>query len=212
MKKEKKKTSVSVAGMKEQQTKNGVVGSGKPTIKVELYERDDSSTINNDDVAKRIGNYLFDAGLKSLNKGGFSFDSPDEINRFVCAVYVDSFPNHPDAWFFNSCLKVLVCTCSALCIKINITLKEPYNGIKQVYASPFTYKIVTEACYDQLEGYNFTDEIEAFVSTEDSNLYEINNKVLRSIAINDHGDVIHEVLDRSKEPDKLVEWLKEFMP
>jgi len=192
-----------------QQSQNGVVGSGNTNLKVELTEKDNSSAIVNDDLANRIGK-AFKKELDYLVEGDFNLASLDKIRHFVKAVDDYHVSNHIKASGFDNYLGNLTHLCSSLGINIIITLNASCCGIKQVFIFPWKYEIITESCFDLLEGFVFTDETYPFACSEESNLYKINNKMFRSIPIDDFADIICEALVIDKEPVKLAEWVMEF--
>jgi hypothetical protein len=190
---------------KAQQGQSGIVGSENTNIKVELTEKDNSSAIVNDGLANRIAK-SFKKELDYLIEGDFNLTSPDEIRHFVNAV--DDY--NVKARGFDNYLHDLTHLCSSLGINIIVTLNVPCCGIKQVFIFSFKYKIISESCYDQLEGFVFTDDTYPFACSEESNLYKIDNKMFRSIPIDDFADIIYEALVIDKEPVKLAEWIMEF--
>jgi hypothetical protein len=205
MKKNQMKANASQAGAKAQQGQSGVVGSENTNIKVELTEKDNSSAIVNDGLANRIAK-SFKKELDYLIEGDFNLTSPDEIRHFVNAVG----DYNVKARGFDNYLHDLTHLCSSLGINIIVTLNVPCCGIKQVFIFSFEYKIISESCYDQLEGFVFTDDTYPFACSEESNLYKIDNKMFRSIPIDDFADIIYEALVIDKEPVKLAEWIMEF--
>ena len=189
----------------EKEVKNCVACSGNTYIKVELTEKENSSAIVNNDLANRIAK-SFKKELDYLIEGDFNLTSPDEIRHFVNAV--DDY--NVKARGFDNYLHDLTHLCSSLGINIIVTLNVPCCGIRQVFIFSFEYKIISESCYDQLEGFVFTDDTYPFACSEESNLYKIDNKMFRSIPIDDFADIIYEALVIDKEPVKLAEWIMEF--
>lgn len=198
-----------VGGKVQQKSKNGIVGSANTLFKVELTEKDSFSAIVNDDLANRIGK-TFKKEVDNLVEGDFNLSNPDKIKQFVKAVDDYHVSHHVKAKGFDNYLHDLTHLCSSLGMNIIITLNTPCCGIKKVFIFPWKYEIITEGCYDQLEGFVFTDETYPFASSEESNLYKINNKMFRSIPIDDFADIISEALVIDKEPVKLAEWIMEF--
>lgn len=141
-----------------------------------------------------------------LAEGDFNLSSPDKIKHFVKAV--DDY--QVKARGFYNYLYDLTHLCSSLGMNITITLNAPCCGIKQVFIFSFEYKIISESCYDQLEGFVFTDDTNPFACSEESNLYKIDNKMFRSIPIDDFADIICEALVIDKESVTLAEWIMEF--
>ena len=205
MKTKKNQATTSKVEAKAQQSQNGVVGSASTNIKIELKEKDNTSAIVNDGLANRIAK-SFKKEVDYLVEGDFNLTSPDEIRHFVEAV--DDY--HVKARGFDNYLHGLTHLCSSLGINIIVTLNVPCCGIKQVFIFSFEYKIISESCYDQLEGFVFTDDTYPFACSEESNLYKIDNKMFRSIPIDDFADIISEALVIDKEPVKLAEWIMEF--
>lgn len=189
----------------EKEVKNCVACSGNTYIKVELTEKENSSAIVNNDLANRIAK-SFKKELDYLIDGDFNLTSPDEIRHFVKAV--DDY--NVKARGFDEYLNNLCHMCTSLGMNITITLNASCCGINQVFIFPWKYEIITEGCYDLLEGFVFTDETYPFACSEESNLYKINNKMFRSIPIDDFADIICEALVIDKEPVKLAEWITEF--
>ena len=197
------KATASKVEAKAQQVQSGVVGSENTAIKVELFDKD-YFAIANDDLSNRIGN-AFQKKLDDLVEGDFNFASPGEIRFFVKAVNAYDVK----ARGFYEYLHDLTHMCASLGMNISITLNAPCSGcgIKQVFISPSKYEIITEGCYDELEGFVFTDETYPFACSESSNLYKICNKMFRSVPLDDFADVIFEVVVIDKEPAKLAEWI-----
>ena len=193
----------------ESEVKNGVVNSENTAINVAFFEKDYSSEIVNDDLANRIAK-SFKKKLDYLIEGDFDLASPDEIKHFVKAVDDYHVSHHVKARGFDNYLHDLTHLCSSLGINIIVTLNVPCCGIRQVFIFSFEYKIISESCYDQLEGFVFTDDTYPFACSEESNLYKIDNKMFRSIPIDDFADIIYEALVIDKEPVKLAEWIMEF--
>ena len=185
--------------------KNCVTCSGNTNIKVELTEKDSSTTIVNDELANRIAK-TFEKKLECLVEGNFDLASHDEIKHFVKSV--DDY--NVKARGFDEYLNNLCHMCISLGMNITITLNASCCGIKKVFISPWKYEIITEGCYDLLEGFVFTDETYPFACSEESNLYKINNKMFRSIPIDDFADIIYEALIIDKEAVKLAEWIMGF--
>ena len=209
MKSKKTKTNVSVAETKEQQTKNGVVGSVTNSgIKVELFDKDNSVLANND-LANRIGQ-SFEKSLNSLCEGGFCLGSNDEIKKYVNALNESSVPNHFNAWEFECCLDKLSYTCSSLDIEITITLENARNSIQQIFISSYEYKIITAACFEQANGTVISNNTPTFAYGEEAHLYKSSNMLFRSLIIDESSDIIYEALDFTKDPTKLAEWILEF--
>ena len=189
----------------EAEVKNCVACSGNTPIKVELFEKDNPSAIVNDDLANRIAK-TFKKEVDYLVEGHFNLASPDEIRHFVKAVG----DYNVKARGFDEYLNNLSHMCTSLGVNIIITLNAPCCGIKQVFIFPWKYEIITEGCYDLLEGFIFTDETNPFACSEESNLYKISNKMFRSITIDDFADIICEALVIDKDPVKLAEWIMDF--
>lgn len=187
------------------EVKNCVACSGNTNFKVELTEKDSSTTIVNDELANRIGK-TFKKEVDYLVEGNFDLASPDEIKHFVKAV--DDY--NVKARGFDEYLNNLCHMCTSLGMNITITLNKPCCGLKQIFIFPWKYEIITEGCYDLLEGFVFTDETYPLACSEESNLYKINNKIFRSISIDDFADIIYEALVIDKEPVRLAEWIMEF--
>ena len=205
MAKNKNQATTSKVEAKAQQGQSGILGSENTNIKVELTEKDNSSAIVNDGLANRIAK-SFKKEVDYLVEGDFNLTSPDEIRHFVEAV--DDY--HVKARGFDNYLHGLTHLCSSLGMNIIITLNAPCCVIKQVFIFPWEYKIITEECHKQFEGIILTDETYPFACSEESNLYKINNKMFRSIPIDDFADIICEALVIDKEPVKLAEWIIEF--
>ena len=193
----------------EAEVKNCVACSSNTPIKVELFEKDNPSAIVNDDLANRIAK-TFKKEVDYLVEGNFDLASPDEIKHFVKAVDDYHVSHHVKARGFYNYLHDLTHLCSSLGVKIIITMNAPSCGIKKVFIFSYEYKIITEGCYDLLEGFVFTDETYPFACSEESNFYKINNKMFRSIPIDDFTDIIYEALVIDKEPAKLANWILDF--
>lgn len=190
---------------KAQPAQNGVVSSENTAINVAFFEKDYSSEIVNDDLAKRIGKG-FQEKLDELLEGDFNLACPDEAKRFVKAVNDYQLI----ARGFYDYLHNLTHLCSSLGINIIITLNEPCCGIKQVFIFPWKYEIVSDDCYHELEGFFFTEETYPFACGESSNLYKISDKVYLSLPLDDFADVICDSLVVDEDPIKLAEWIKGF--
>lgn len=190
---------------KAQPAQNGVVSSENTAINVAFFEKDYSSEIVNDDLAKRIGKG-FQEKLGELVEGDFNLACPDEAKRFVKAVNDYQLI----AKGFYDYLHDLTHICSSLGMTIIVTLNKPCCGIKQVFIFPWKYEIVSDDCYHELEGFFFTEETYPFACGESSNLYKISDKVYLSLPLDDFADIICEGLVIDKDPVKLAKWIMEF--
>lgn len=130
--------------------KNGVVSSENTAPKVELYEKDYSYEIVNNELANRIAK-TFKKKLDELGEADFNLACPDEAKRFVKAVNDYQLI----ARGFYDYLHDLTHICSSLGVTIIITLNEPCCGIKQVFVFPRKYKIISDYCYRELDGFFF---------------------------------------------------------
>ena len=185
--------------------KNGVVSSENTAINVAFFEADYSSEIVNDDLAKRIGN-TFMKKLDELVKADFNLACPDEAKRFVKAVNDYQLI----ARGFYDYLHDLTHICSSLGMTIIITLNEPCCGIKQIFIFPRKYKIISDYCYRELDGFFFEETYYPIASGESSNLYKISDKVYLALPLDDFADVICDSLVIDEEYIKLAEWIKDF--
>ena len=185
--------------------KNGVVSSENTAINVAFFEKDYSYEIVNDDLAKRIGN-TFMKKQDELVKADFNLACPDEAKRFVKAVNDYQLI----ARGFYDYLHDLTHLCSSLGISIIITLNAPCCGIKQIFIFPRKYKIISDYCYRELEGFFFNEETYPIASGESSNLYKISDKVYLGLPLDDFADVICDSLVVDEDPIKLAKWIKDF--
>ena len=185
--------------------KNGVVSSENTAINVAFFEADYSSEIVNDDLAKRIGK-TFKEKLDELLEGDFNLACPDEAKRFVKAVNDYQLI----ARGFYDYLHDLTHICSSLGMAIIVTLNKACCGIKQVFIFPRKYKIISDYCYHEFEGFFFTEETYPFACGQSSNLYKISDKVYLGLPLDDFGDVICDSLVVDEEPIRLAEWIKDF--
>ena len=185
--------------------KNGVVSSENTAINVAFFEKDYSSEIVNDDLAKRIGKG-FQEKLDELLEGDFNLACPDEAKRFVKAVNDYQLI----ARGFYDYLHDLTHLCSSLGMTIIVTLNAPCCGIKQIFIFPRKYKIISDYCYRELEGFFFTEETYPIASGESSNLYKISDKVYLALPLDDFADVICDSLAVDEDPIKLAKWIKDF--
>ena len=185
-------------------TIGAIAGSEDTAINVAFFEADYSSEIVNYDLAKRIGKG-FQEKLDELLEGDFNLACPDEAKRFVKAVNDYQLI----ARGFYDYLHDLTHICSSLGMAIIVTLNKACCGIKQVFIFPWKYKIISDYCYRELDGF-FFEETYPIASGESSNLYKISDKVYLALSLDDFADVICDALVVDDEPVKLAEWIKGF--
>lgn len=192
------------AGVKEP-AQNGEVRSENTAINVAFFEKDYSYEIVNDDLAKRIGKTFKDK-LDDFAEGDFNLACSTEAKLFVQAVNDYNIKARP----FYTFLDDLGRMSSSLDVYIIITLNKACCGIKQVFIFPRKYKIISDYCYHEFEGFFFTEETYPFACGQSSNLYKISDKVYLGLPLDDFGDVICDSLVVDEDPIKLAEWIKGF--
>ncbi len=184
--------------------KNGVVSSENTAINVAFFEKDYSYEIVNDDLAKRIGKTFKDK-LDDFAEGDFNLACSTEAKLFVQAVNDYNIKARP----FYTFLDDLGRMSSSLDVYIIITLNKACCGIKQVFIFPRKYKIISDYCYRELDGF-FFEETYPIASGESSNLYKISDKVYLALPLDDFADVICDSLAVDEDPIKLAKWIKDF--